>query len=570
MKSLKLNYFATLLAVVLLSSCGGLTKMKDAASEINYTVSPKPLEVHGGEVELTIETKFPPKYFNKKAVLTATPAIVYEGGEEAYETTTVQGESVQENNKVISYEGGSFTYSGKVPYKEAMLVSSLEMRLGAKVGDQTVEFPGIKIADGVISTSQLAETDPKAIAVGDNFVRVLPENVEADIHYQIQRSNIDSKELKAEDIKAMKDAIEAAKTNDRKEFKGVSVSAYASPDGSVELNTNLAEDRQKSSETYIKNELKKAKVDAEGDEFFSLMSTPEDWDGFKSKMEKSDIQDKELVLRVLSMYSDPEVREREIKNIAEAFEDIKVKVLPELRRAKLTINIDKVGYSDEELKEIAMSNPDTLNVEELLYAANLFESNDDKLKVYQTAATNFGDDVRTNNNLGYVLYQQGKLAQAKEAFEKAKAVDNNDVVKNNLGAVALKEGDVAGAEELFTSATGAGKVVNYNMGIIKLQQGDYKAAVSYFGNTAEFNTALAQLLNGENDAALATLGKVEDDDAMVYYLKAVSGARSQKEDIVLNNLKTAIGKDAGLKDYAKKDLEFRAYRANDSFTSIVE
>ncbi len=571
MKNMKLKLLASLTAVAFIfGGCGSIQKMKDSASEVGITVSPSPLEVHGGQVEVSGEVKFPPKYFNKKAIVEATPVINYASGETAYETTTVQGESVEANNKVISFEGGSYNYSGTVPYNDGMLESALEVRMVGKIKDQEVAFEPIKVADGVIATSTLVDKDGQVILIGDNFERITPETYEADIHYQINRSNVQNSELKAEDITAFQTAIVDANANERKEFKGISISAYASPDGEYDLNENLADDRKESSQRYLKSELKKKKVEVpEDEEFFSLLSTPEDWDGFKELMEKSEIQDKELILRVLSMYSDPAVREREIKNITEAFEEVKVEILPQLRRAKLAVNVDVVGYSDEELKDLAKSNPDTLKIEEILYAATLFDDNNDKLAVYKKAFANFPSCIRAANAIGYTYFQMGNMSEAKAAFEKARAIKDIEVVKNNLGAVALHEGNLEEAENLISSALAAGAAANYNMGVIKTIQGDYAAAKSYYGGTASYNAALNQLLNEETDAALSTLGKVEDD-AKVFYLRAVAGARAQRQEVVLSNLRSAVNADASLKDRAKKDLEFRAYRDNETFTSIVE
>jgi tetratricopeptide (TPR) repeat protein len=574
MKKIKRNYLTSIVvAAFLLSSCGGLNKMVDKSSDVSYQVQPSPLEMHAGEVQVTIDTKFPEKYFNKKAVVVATPVLKYEGGQAEFESTTLQGEKVEANNKVISYDGGGYTYSGKIPYTDEMLRSELLVEMSAQIKEKTpVEIPGIKIADGVIATPALVAVNPKTILVGDKFQRIIPESYDADIHYVINKSNVRDSELKAEDVAALQDKIKEASEAERKEFKGANISAYASPDGPYDFNEGLAEDRQESAQRYLKRVLKKAEVseaDAEG--FLSVASTPEDWEGFKKLMEESDIQDKELILRVLSMYSDPVVREKEIRNIAAAFEEVAEKVLPKLRRSMLNINVDKIGYSDEEIAELIKTNPDTLNLEEILYAATLTDDLEEKLAIYKKADENFPECFRAKNNVGHVYVKLGKVAEAKEAFMAAKELKENDIIKNNLGAIALLEGDLAKAEELFTSAMGAGDVVNYNLGIIKIKQADYEAAVNYFGNEPSFNAALAQLLNGDTEKSLNTLNQLGDVDCpMVYYLKAVASARSDREEGVLNNLRTAVGKKSELKEHAKKDLEFAKYSENEAFTSIVE
>ena len=573
MKKLTLNLLTLGIAAIVLSSCGGLSKMVENSSTVKYVVTPSPLETHGGQVEVTIKTTFPEKYFNKKAVVTATPVIKYEGGQTEYESTVLQGESVEANNKVIPYTGGDYTFTGKVPYNDAMLKSELVVEMSAQIKDkEPVPIPGIKIADGVIATSTLVHNKPKAILMGDKFQRITPETYDAEILYVINKAEVRNSELKKDEIKEFQTKIATAAKDSSIEIKDAKISSYASPDGAYDLNERLSGNRGTSAERYLNRTLKQMKVegyDVEG--FLNKVETAEDWDGFKKLMEASDIQDKELILRVLSMYSDPAVREKEIKNIAQAFEEIKVKVLPALRRSQMMIDVENIGYSDEQIKALAAKNPDTLKLEEILYAATLTDDNAEKLRIYQVAAKNFPQCVRAINNVGYISMEMGDLDGAKAAFQKAQSIKDIDIVKNNLGAVALAEGDLGAAEKLFTSAMGAGDAVNYNLGIIKIKQGDYTAAVNYFGNKPSFNAGLAQLLNGDVDKCLTTLGELGDTDcAKVYYLKAVAGARGSKDEVVINNLRKAIEKDAKLKDYAKKDAEFLSYAANEAFVGIVE
>ena len=573
MKNLKLSLLSITAATILLSSCGGITKMVENSNSLNYTVTPSPLETHASEVEVQIKAKFPEKYFNKKAVVVATPVLKYDGGQTEFESKTLQGESVEGNNEVIPFLGGETTFTGKIPYKADMLKSELVVEMSASIGDAApVEIPGMKVADGVIATPTLVQVDPKSVLVGDEFVRVTSESYEAEILYVINKADVRNSELRKDKIKDFAGSIDAANQEERKEIKGASISAYASPDGELDLNEKLSGNRGKSAERYLARTLKKLKVEsADTEEFLKVATTAEDWDGFKELMESSDIQDKELILRVLSMYSDPAVREKEIKNIAEAFEEIKVDVLPQLRRSVMTIDVDKIGYSDEEISELAQSNPDTLNIEEILYAAALAESNEDKLSLYQKAAANFPESFRAINNVGYIQMQLGNTAEAKAAFEKAKAIDDNVVVKNNLGAIALIEGDVAGAEDLLTAAMDAGEVVKYNLGIIKVMQADYATAVSYFGGDASVNAAIAQILNGDWEKAISTCTELDEDgDAMSHYIKAVAGARGGREEVVLAGLRRAIELDASLKEYAAKDAEFRTFAASEAFSGIVQ
>ncbi|MCG8699400.1 MAG: hypothetical protein MI922_15195 [Bacteroidales bacterium] len=573
MKKLKLSLFTISVATLILSSCGGIQKMVDSANTVSYDVNPSPLETHAGEVEVTIKSKFPEKYFNKKAILTVTPVIKHEGGQTEFESFTLQGEAVEANNKVIPVAGGDHTFTGKISYKPEMLKSDLYVEMSAQLGDSDpIEIPGIKIAAGVIATPTLVQIDPKAVAVGDKFERITPQQFEADIHYVINKANVRSSELKSDDVKTFQDNLASATENERISFKGAKISSYASPDGTVDLNTKLSGNRGSSAEKYLQKTLKKLKVDeASQNEFLKVVSTAEDWDGFQEEMKASDIKDKELILRVLEMYSDPVVREKEIKNISEAFEEIKVEVLPKLRRSQMYIDIEKVGYSDEEILALVSEAPDTLNLEELLYGASLVETNEQKLAIYKKASEKYPESFRAKNNVGYILLEMGNTAEAKTAFEEAQSLKDNDVVKNNLGAIALIEADMATAEDLFTSAMGAGEVVNYNLGIIKIKQADYTAAVNYFGNEPSFNAALAQLLNGDTEKSITTLTEMADsEDAMVHYLKAVAGARAGREELVLAGMRRALELDSSLKDYAKKDAEFRNFITGEGLSGILQ
>ena len=547
--------------------------MADNASLVKYTVTPDPLETHGGKVALTVNVKYPEKYFHKKAVLTATPFLKYDGGETELKSETLQGEAVEDNFKVISFtSGGSLDYSDEVDYTEQMMRSELMVRGEAKVGSKSVNLPDVKIADGIITTPLLVNNNPKAIQFGDNFKRILPEEYVADIHYIINRYDVRNSELKGEDITGMKKFITDANNNERVAMKGIEVSAYASPDGELDLNTKLSGNREGSANRYLQRELKNSKITLPEDEdFLSLLSTPEDWDGFKELMEASDIQDKDLILRVLSMYSDPVVREREIKNISEAFEEIKVEILPELRRAKFTVNVEKVGWSDDELKQWVSDDIDTLVLEELLYVATLVDDLDTKKIVYAKAWEKYPGCIRAASNLGTIQLAMGDLDAAKASFEAAKAIKDHNIVKNNLGVIAMKQGDVAAAEDLFTSAMGAGDEVNYNLGIIKIMQGDYEGAKSMFGAGENFNNALVMLLNGNPGSAVELLNKLDDDPSgMNEYLMAVGGAREDDVDVLYNSLRTAVAKDAKWKARAAMDVEFFKYFEEDLFKEITQ
>lgn len=566
------SYFILILAAVIMSSCSGLNKMKKNAGLIQYEVTPKVLEAHAGTVNVTIKGTIPESYFDKKTTLTATPVLTYEGGETAFENVQVlQGESVSANNKVITRSGGDFTYTSSMPYKDAMRLSELQLRIKASRGTKNLDFDPVKLADGVIATSTLVEKTGMPILMRDKYVRVNPETQVADINYVINRADIRSSELKGEDIALLKQYIQDVTAAPNKELKGVVVSSYASPDGTLKINEPLSQKRGAAADKFIKREFSKVEA-AKNADFFDEITTPEDWEGFKAEVEKSSIQDKDLILRVLSMYSDPEVREREIKNMAAAYDELKTDILPKLRRSRIAVNTDVIGRSDEEIVAQMKSDPKALNVEEQLRAAFLAQDLNEALKFYQIAADNNPKDVRAMNNVGYTYMMLGRTDDAIAAFEKARAVENNDVVKNNLGMGALAKGDVAKAQEYFNSMTAATPESKWGLGTIAIMQGRYDEAVNFFGSEPTFNLALAQVLKGDVNRAKTTLDNVKDaaKTGKPAYLKAVVGARLDDRNYMLNSLRESTAANADWKGLAKTDLEFAKFFNDDTFKSTVQ
>ncbi len=573
MKQSRINVFASIALAALLASCAGLNKMKSKAQDVTYTVTPEVLEAHAGKVDVTIKVKVPENYMDKKAIVELTPVLKYDGGETAFPAKTVQGESAEGNNQVISYlNGGQYTYTGSVPYNDNMKVSNLVVRIKASKGGESIDFDDVKIADGVIATSDLVKDQGSTASIGkDNFKRIVPETQDADIFFLIQQAALRGTELRKEEIKALKDYIKEAEAAENKKFTGVSISAYASPDGPTDLNTSLSEKRQKVAKGYLAKELKRAKVDGSAEGFFDLKNTPEDWEGFKALMEASSIQDKELILRVLSMYSDPEVREKEIKNMSETYKVIADDILPQLRRSKVAVNVEVIGKSDEEIAELASSDASALNVEELLYAATLTEDLDEQLTIYKKVNEVFPKCWRGYNNVAYVLVKQDKLDDAKVALEKANEISaGNAVVSNNLGVIALRQGDLAKAEEYFGAAAGVGPELDNNLGILSIHKGDYDAAMRYFGNSTNCNAALAKILAGKYDAALSTLNANTMEVGFKYYLKAIVGARTADNDLVFDSLRKAIELDGSLKEAAAKDMEFGKFLEDAAFKAIIQ
>ncbi len=570
-------------AAVLLSSCASLQKMKKNADKINFKTTPEILETNAGKVDVAIDGKFPAKYFAKKVTLVATPVLKYEGGEKAFEPVTVQGEKVNANNKVISYaNGGSFAYKDAVPYAEAMRISDLELRITASKGAKSVDFAPIHLAKGVIATSSLVVNYPTPIlgvqreknTTGkydpniDAFQRIVPDEYTADIKYLINKADLRKEELTKEEIAKLKEYNKEAAKDPRKKLKSMEISSYASPDGTLDFNTKLAEKRQDVSSKFLTKELKKDEVEAE----FKTKFTPEDWDGFKEMMTKSNIQDKELILRVLSMYTDPEVREKEIKNLSNAFTTVAAQILPQLRRSKFTTSIDLIGKTDEEIAALADSDPSKLNPAELLYAATLTKDLNKQLAIYNSFIKVYPNDWRGPNNAGLVLVKQMKYADAKSLFEKAEKLNNNEpIIKNNLGVCELKDGNLAKAETYFGAASGAGDAVNNNLGILSIIKGDYAKAVKYLGDSDSPNTGLAKILAGDNNGALKSLDNCTWQGCYwKEYFKAVVGARTAKENLMYESLAKAIELKPELKKTAATDMEFAKYFNEAKFKEIVK
>jgi len=572
MRNIK-NFAIFILAAAVLSSCGGLNKMVKDSALVNYNVNPEVLEMHGGEVDMTIDVNYPAKYFNKKAVVTLTPVVRYEGGETTLDPLVLQGEDATDNYKLISYDaGGNASLSTTFTYEDAMKMSELYYNVTAAIKDKTADLGEVKLADGIIVTPLLVQNNPKVIDFDNHFKQIVPESYQADIKYVINRADVRKSEIKKDEMSGLNETLKAANENERLELKGIEVSAYASPDGELDLNTKLADKRQTTANKYLAGQLKKADIEV-AEELMSLLATPEDWEGFKAAMEASDIQDKEMILRVLSMHSDPVVREQEIKNLTAAFEVIKEEILPQLRRSKFTVSMDKIGWSDEELVALISSDIDTLVLEELLYAATLVKDKEVKLAVLTQAAKVAPGCLRAHNNQGVVLYNMGKLEEAAASFKAAKAIKDHDIINNNIGAIALKNDDVTGAKEAFTASLGAGAKVNYNLGIISIKEGEYETAVNYFGSDPSHNAALAMYLKGDSEGAWRTAANLEMKGGMGYYLRAVIAASQDKPEVALENLKLAVencGSAQYVKDLAAKDLEFAKLFETAEFKAIVE
>jgi len=556
-------FLGLIAAAVVLASCN-----KTLPSPEQISVNPNPLEKVGGKVNAEITGTFPQKKFAKKGVLTVTPVLKYDGKEALGEPVTYVGEKAKENGKTVNYKnGGKYSQSCSFDYVPAMRKSELYLRFEAKVGKKVIEIPDVKIADGVVATSELAEAkDNKTAGTPDKFQRVIQELTEADIKFLIQSAELRSSETKSENVKAFQAAIKDAKEAERKEISKIEVAGYASPDGGMDLNEKLAQNRQKAAANFLKKDLKKNKVA----NAVESKITAEDWEGFQKAMENSNMQDKDLVLRVLSMYSDPEEREAQIKNLSSVYGTIAEEILPALRRSRLILTTDLIGKSDDEIRELAKKDPAQLSVEELLYAATLTNDKAEKMAIYKKAAEQY-NDYRAYNGMGQLYFEEGNIAEARRCYAKALEIQPNDPdVNYNAGVAAMADGDLAKAEEYLGKAAGTKANLQAALGTLYTQKGDYNAAKKAYGQSATNNAAVQQILDEDYAAAAKTLDAVKEPNATTAYLKAVVGARTNDKAAVYANLKSAIAQDAKLKARAAQDIEFAKFAEDAEFKAIVK
>ena len=542
------------LMVLALSSCG---KMGELSSDY-FTTNPEVLEAVAGKVPVTINGKFPEKYMKKNATVEVTPVIRWNSGEAKGQPATFQGEKVEGNGQTISYKaGGNYTMKANFDYVPEMANSELYLDFKITKGSKTYTIPSVKVADGVIATSELpTAASANASYAEDAYQRIIKQAQEANIMFLIQQANLRNNQLNSAEMKEFHKKV-AEVNADTKNFKlnNIEVSAYASPDGGLKLNTGLAENREKNAEKYLNKQLKKAKIDANVDAKY----TAQDWEGFQELVSKSNLQDKDLILRVLSMYQDPEQRENEIKNISSVYKTLADEILPQLRRARLTANYDVIGRSDEEINEAFDTDAKVLSVEELLYAATLTNDKARQEAIFTKTTQLFPNDFRAYNNLGEMAFEAGDLAKAESFFKQAAAKNANaPEVNSNLGLVELVKNNVAAAETYLGKATGA-NAANEALGNLYIKQGQYQRAVNAFGDAKTNSAAQAQILAKDYNKAKATLQAIQNKDAMTDYLMAIVGARTNNESLVSSSIKSAIAKDASLAAKAANDREFAKF-----------
>ncbi len=542
-------------AAIALTSCSGKL---GALSADNFTVTPNPLQSEVGQVPVTINGTFPEKYMKKKAVVTVTPELRYNGKVAKGQSATFQGEKVLGNDQTINYKvGGNYTMKSNFNYEPDMQKSELYLTFDAKVGKKSVEVPAVKVADGVIATSELYKrtlTTAKPAMATDAFQRIVAQKQEANIQFLIQQANLRKSELQNNSVQEFVRLLnDIAQNQEGLDLQNIEVSAYASPDGGYSLNEKLAGQRQSAASKYVQDQMKKANITSPVDTKY----TAEDWEGFQQLVAASNIQDKDVILRVLSMYQDPEEREQQIKNISSAFRELADGILPQLRRARMIINYNVVGRSDDQILSQINTDPSKLTIEELLYGANLISNDNAKEAVYKKAAELYPNDARALNNIAMIEYAKGNYSEAQKWAQKALSVNSNLAEANaNLGMLALQQGNVQQAENYIAKATGANGL-NEVLGNLHLAQGKYAQAEQDFKNLNP-NTnsaALAQIMNKNYAQAAQTLAKVQNADGVTEYLKALVAARSGNNSEAAAALKAAIAKDPTLSTYAAQDLE---------------
>jgi len=523
----------------------------------NFDVNPSPLETQGGEVVATIHGKFPPKYLKKKAVVSVIPELHYGNGQVARsEGATFMGEKVLGNDQRINYQfGGIYTIKSKFKYVPEMLKSELFMAFDARIGKRKVKIPAVKVANGVIATSELYKQtmlNGGACLAPDSFQHVTGQKQEAQVKFLINQANLRKSELQTNSVKEFVELLKKInREHERLALKDVEIQAYASPEGGLLLNDDLANRRQFSAEDYVNQQL-----------FAEGMSanvvgghTAEDWEGFEKLVQASNIQDKDVILRVLSMYEDPYEREEQIRNMSQGFRELADGILPELRRSRMVINYEVVGRSDQQIKDQYKADPSKLSVEELLYAAGLESDIDAKQAIYRKTAELYPDDQRAANNVAVMEFAKGNYDAAGRLFQDLAGKKNSvPEAYANLGLIALKDGNIEDAEYLIAKATGA-KQIAEALGNLNIAKGNYAEAAENLKNSFNNSSALAELLNKNYTTASVILRNVERKDAMTDYLQAIVNARQGNFDISESFLRSAFQKDPSLKSYAEKDME---------------
>ncbi len=580
-----LKFLVAAFVIVAISSSCGLSKMVKKYDEVKYEVTPNVLETHGRQVSVTVKGSFPEKYFHPKVVVEFTPILKWDGGSVTLKTQKLQGEKVEGGDGIVisKKNGGSFTFADVVDYKPEMNSSELTVECMATKGNKTVSLGEIKLADGVIYTSERVAKSEVVSLAAHGYEKEVIITKSASLYFAYNSSNYSAYlDLnKSEESKAQMEELEEFIAQNW-EIKSIDINAWASPEGEESYNADLSQERADAGEKYITNyftkyyrafarEKKKKVEDVEQELNINAIAKGEDFDGFMSAVQSSSIEEKQTIINVIKNQPEKAQREQEIKNMTVIYAEIEA-ILEVLRRSEIVVNCYEPKRTDENIAMLSTTHPDSLLVEELLFAATLTEDLDTKLKIYKSCTELYSDNWRGYNNAGYVLLKQGNLAEAKTYIEKAQNLAPNEgEVLNNLGVIASWEEDFDQAKTYYESAQGKGISENYNLGILKIRAADYSGAISSFSaKSCDYNLALAQLLSGGNDAAVKTLECISNKTAADHYLMAIAGARGGNASMMTDNLKKACQMDADYKAQAKEDREFLKYFDNADFQNAIK
>ena len=556
-----LKITTALLLAVLVSSCACRLKPLDGSAA---QVDPNPLTLVGTQIPGQVRLTIPAKWCHKRAIVNVTPELRYNGISVTGQTVTIQGENVRDNYQTISYErGGSVIIPFAFEYKPGMEQSDLYLSFTATVKGKKVNLPAVKVARGTIMTADLASiSDITPALARDAFQRVIKEQYTADLKFLINRAEVRAAELNKREVKEWKDVVDNAYQVPNQEVD-IEIQAYASPDGAQDFNERLSAQRERNTSSVVARQLGKKKIEV------NAHYTAEDWDGFQKLLEASNIQDKELVLRVLSMYPDPEDREREIRNLSHVFTQLASEILPELRRSRLNANVRIIGKSDDELKMFMAQRPGRLTIEEILYAATLYDNAKDQMNAYQQATQLYPKDYRAYNNIGTLYLAQGNYEQAASYFAKAQKIQPNAASNMNEALIALDRGNLAEAQRLMGSAVEVPEA-GQGIGLLQMHEGKYADAIRSFGNTPSNTLAIAQIMQGQYADATRTLAAVAQPNGETAYLKAVVAARTNDLQALVSNLRSAIEQDRSYAQRAQRDLEFAAFSQTPEFVALVK
>jgi outer membrane protein OmpA-like peptidoglycan-associated protein len=552
---MKITKFLSLLVVVsFLTSCG-LSNMSSKYETVAITVTPPTLQAHAGKVGVTIDASFPEKYFAKSSTVELTPVLISSKGENKFKSITIQGEEASGGEATIFYTtGGRFSYQDEMPYTKDMMESTLELRAVGKSKDKELVFSPRTIANGVMATSTRIQNTEDLAFAKSNYEKETILEESAIIYFLVNQSNIRTTEKSDDDIKRLEEfASMGNKTH------SIEVKSYASPEGSVNLNDNVSDKRAASTLRYAKRILKKVKLDGfDNNNLYTEISEGEDWEGFNKLMRSSEIKDRRRITKIVNSVEDLEKREQAIRDMAEIYDAIEKDVLPQLRKAKITVRSFEPKRTDEEILELAQNNPQELDVKELLYSASLVEQINDKAAIFNTASE-LHNDWRGYNNTACLMLSNNKIEEAKDYLNKAKSINKNaSSVQNNQAVIAAWEGNLTQAKDLYNKSA-----TQKNKALLDLRSANYKKASRYFKNKNTHNAALAKMLNGQNSTC-------NENTAACDYLNAISYARSANESMLIKSLKSAINKDSKYKNEAKIDLEFVNFRDSENFISLTK